>query len=360
MKHTTTRSNKIVAVCAAGLLGCTLFAAPAIATNQNLYDKNSELNKSISALEKEVNKHSGGSNTSSGGNSSTPSEKPSGDGQSKPQKDTNKKDGNQNPSPKPKAEAKPKAKSAHKKSQTQKTKETQKAKEKAESKKVAKENADSANQLVEAVGSKTPPAESTIVASGPITSKRTATPSSGSEKIGFSAAAPAGTVTLEWGSNTPGYWWTSPYFPIGMGVGVAVLIAGAAISAVMRTRYAHQEELAQMDGGLNYTGAYVAPLVPEVQDQDMYATTQYAPTPAATDAPQAPVIPPMAPQGQGTAPADDQYFKPREVESTSAYLKDYEPVIDDPISPDDTSVYLNYLKEEDPQAYNDAMNPDNN
>lgn len=91
--------------------------------------------------------------------------------------------------------------------------------------------------------------------------------------IGVSGAVAKEIGHLGWGSNTPGYWFTSIWFPIGVAAAASVLIIGLASSAILRSRFKHQE--AMQDYAVDMTGQYVAPLIPEMSQADDRLASAY-------------------------------------------------------------------------------------
>lgn len=364
MKHTNTRS-KIVAICATGLLGMSLLAVPAFADPSMPTPPTADVDLGLPRADAT---HGGGSGTSKPADAPNPKpDAPAGT------QNNNGKNNSQNQNNQKKDNERKSNSSTHRNKRSKdSSSRSAENKAKAETKKAAEEGVKAAEELGGVITSKTAPVQSGVTVSQVLPTK-TVTPASG-ERLGFTGNAPAGASELEWGSNTPGYWWTSPWFPIGMGSGVAVLIVGTAAAAIMRTRYAHQEELAEMEGGLGITGTYVAPLVPEIKPHEADDTSMYmalvdemneSAAPATVTAPAEPAVSTMT-----IEPSEDFYkanqvaqvAQDEKVETFEDALKVEAPEYatseyiraeldgglgQGAIDPDDTSVYLRILEEED-------------
>lgn len=258
MKHTTRPSRSLAALCATGLLSCALIGAPAFATNP----PSATWAPDAPAADGSASASKPASSTSSN-NTATPRPSTSSSSSSS-SKNTNKSTTNKTTTSK--------SSSASNKTATTAAKEADK--------KAATESKNTADQVKKTLESKGEPTTSgVVVAQGSLQGTNQGSSGSVSQNnqgknahqgkdatLGFGTASVAQAAPLAWGSNTPGYWWTSIWAPIVAGVTLGALIIGVGCAAIMRVRFRHQEEIMEFENGIEYTGAYVAPLVPDVID----------------------------------------------------------------------------------------------
>lgn len=237
MKHSKLRSYQVlIALCGAGLISAQLFMGQALATSSTTSSNNQAASSSTANSNANANSNAG--TTSSNANTNT---------------NTNNAAANQNSQ----------RTQSNQSAQNAAAQRAQAAAQKAQ--KEAKNAADAAKKLDDLNGQKAASDASLKISTSSSGQNNGAASASGSELIGVSGTASKEPIRLMWGSNTPGYWFTSIWFPIGVAAAASVLIIALASSAVLRSRYKHQALLEDMN--LEMTGQYVAPLVPELSDR---------------------------------------------------------------------------------------------
>ena len=112
-----------------------------------------------------------------------------------------------------------------------------------EAKMAAQKKADQVSKLSQVSESKTVSAEPPV--SADVSAAATTADASGvgmnpSGTLGFSKDAPADMTNISWMSGTPGYWFTSPVFPIVALLIPLILILAALAALLMRTRFGNE------------------------------------------------------------------------------------------------------------------------
>ena len=233
MKHSKLRSYQVlIALCGAGLISTQLFMGQALATSSTTSSNNQAASSSTANSNANANSNAGNAGTT-GSNANT-----------------NNGAANQNSQ----------RTQSNQSAQSAAAQRAQAAAQKAQ--KEAKNAADAAKKLDDLNGQKAASDANLKISTSSSGQNNGSASGSGSELIGVSGTASKEPIRLMWGSNTPGYWFTSIWFPIGVAAAASVLIIALASSAVLRSRYKHQALLEDMN--LEMTGQYVAPLVPEL------------------------------------------------------------------------------------------------